>query len=733
MARARRGSRAALLAALAYAGLALFLLGGVFSGRVLFLRDLSSQFYPDYSFVARALAQRVWPLWNPTLHAGMPWLTAYPLDLLLLWLGGAPLALGPGVALHLALAMAGGYRLARELGQPPLSAFLAGAVYGLSGSVLSLINLLPLFEGAAWLPWVVAAALRSLRRGGAATGVFAVLLALQISTLAAETVVLTALAALMLSGWRELRRGWRRAAVGVLLALLLAAPVLAGVVELTRGTARGAGFTRADSLAHSASPLLLLEAALPRFFGNVHSFDNSTFWAPALFPDGFPYLLSLYLGAPALLLAACSREKRLLVLAGTGALLALGDHGPLAFALAPWSLLFRAPIKFFLLATLGLALAAGTGLDRVCRERPGSWRFVPGLLLLLLAGLAAVTPGVLARGLQALAPGVAPEPALLVATVFWPGAFFVSGALGVAAALAAGPRFTAAAIAAVTADMLIVNAAINPLAPARFFELREEVRPLVERIAAAAPARVYAYGVGYASPVPWDRSVAERDSDVWLYYMDRQALLPRTHVLDGLEGAYEVDRTGWAPFGSSLGVGLTSPRALAAVAGRLERANVRFVLSFDPLPAALATERGRARLAEIHVPLRLYELERAWPRAFWLPALDAEPGPASPGSSVAYERVDPHTLRLHARTPPGYVAVLDGYHRGFRLRGPEGEVEMLRFGDRYWAFATPGGDRAYEARFEPSWVGPAAAVALIGALGVALTALSRPREQGRKT
>jgi hypothetical protein len=58
--------------------------------------------------------------------------------------------------------------------------------------------------------------------------------------------------------------------------------------------------------------------------------------------------------------------------------------------------------------------------------------------------------------------------------------------------------------------------------------------------------RWFSYGVAQSPPLHWSPAVAARNSDVWLFYMDRQALLPRTQVLDGLEGAFDVDRMGLA-------------------------------------------------------------------------------------------------------------------------------------------------------------------------------------------
>ena len=709
------------------------MLSGILEGRVLFFRDLGAQYYPDYSFVAGSLRQGVWPLWNPTLQCGAPWLLAYPVDLVLLLVGGAPLALGPGVVLHVAWAMLGADRLARELGQSPMAAFCAGAVFGLSGAMLSFVNLLPLLQGAAWLPWVVAALLRLVRtRSAPAVAALALALALQVSTLAVELVAQAFLAALFFVGWTALRRSLGRLLLSLVSAALLSAPVWIGAIELLRGTSRGAGFDPRSGLGFSVQPIMLLDLLLPRFFGNVHSFAGASFWGRGFFPEGFPYLLSLYLGAPVLTLAARGANLRLGGLCVTGVCLALGSEGPLRLPLLLWAAHFRAPVKFILLTTLAVALAAGRGLDRSATSpRPKPWVVLPALALLACAGLAGVWPGVVQRVLGLVVPEASTGSALLVFGTIWPAAMLSSGALalGTGLSLLLGSRWALVAAALAIVDLGIVNVAINPFAPRSFYELRSEMRPLAERMRAEGNWRVYSYGVAYARPLPWSPLMAANDSNAWLYYFDRQSWLPRTHVLDGFEGAYEVDRTGWAPPGSSLTVFETSPGRFAEVADRLGRASVGFVLSFDPLPEPLVSEVARASFPEIGVPLRLYALRHRRPRAFWIETELAARVPDPP--EVRLQRISPHALDIQVRSPPGWVVVTDGFHPAWKIRESGQIVALRRFEERYWIFPTPGGERRFQARFEPDWTKPSAGLVSAGLLvlaGLAVSARARRRD-----
>ena len=122
------------VACAAHAAVVVILFADVlFLGRLPYLRDVSTYYYPDYVFAASALRHGVWPLWNPTADAGAPFLMAYPVDLLMLAGLGARRTLMLSPPLHVWLGMCGATALAHELGWRPRAAWLSGAVYGLSG------------------------------------------------------------------------------------------------------------------------------------------------------------------------------------------------------------------------------------------------------------------------------------------------------------------------------------------------------------------------------------------------------------------------------------------------------------------------------------------------------------------------------------------------------------------------------------------------------------------------
>jgi hypothetical protein len=742
--------------------------------RVPYFRDISTYYFPNYVFLSHSLTQGVWPAWNPTSDGGAPFLMTYPIDLLLVLVGGARAAITLGPPLHLFLAMAGASLLARQLGARAWAAWATGAIYGLSGFVLSCVNLLPLLQAAAWAPWVLLAFLSLLAEpSGRKVAALAGLAALQASTLAVEIQFQTALAALILAPdgrWLKDRRLGRLAISGVL-AALMAAPVFLGMRTVLAGTARASGFPVTEALHYSAGPMVLLEAVLPKLFGDVHAFSDLGFWGQPFYTQGYPYLLSLYLGPPVLLLAVRGgRATRLHLLVLLGVALGLGAYGPLALLPPQLALPFRHPVKFLFLATLGTSLLAGRALD--VKGRAGGLAralfLVPGLLLLSASAVLRQSPDAPARLLGSLAPSLAAPSARGVAATGWPGAFEVTGflSLGAGLLLGLGSPFSRGAAGLAVLDLLIVNASLNPLTEASFYDLRPQMRAAVEEASGEGLYRWFSYGVANSPGLVWNAEPALRGSDVWLYYMDRQSLLPRTHVLDRLEGAFDVDRTGWAPAGSTLPVPEVSPSFFRKHHARLRLANVRWVLSFSPLPGELVSARHELSFPELKEPLRMYELRDPLPRAFWVPrheveadprrlrarledpafdprqtVLLASPPPAAPEASsvsaasprVDYERVDPHTVRIRSSTPPGYILVLDGYHPGWRATRDGVPVPLLRADDRAWALPTPGGDRVYLVHYNPG-ARAALALSLTALLASLLLAAGRGGAlQGRAT
>ena len=269
-----------------------------------------------------------------------------------------------------AAAIAGTIRLARRLGMGPWGGWVTGTVYGLGGFVLSTVSLLQLFQAAAWAPWVIAAFLATVRhpdtrRRGRAR-----------RRSPHSRRALWARSSCFRPRWLGivLLDASRRAARSP------GAPPRAerppspcprcarspGGAGSDGGSARQQGFAKAQALAFSLHPVALGETLLPKLLGDPHAFSDADDWGRGYFPEGVPYLLSIYVGLPALLLAVCARGRRKLwwlAAAGSG-----------AFARCPRS------------------ARAAAGVDRLALARPAEVR---------LSGSPGGRP---ARGLRAGAP-----------------------------------------------------------------------------------------------------------------------------------------------------------------------------------------------------------------------------------------------------------------------------------------------------------------------------------------
>ncbi len=136
-------------------------------GRALAERDIPGLHLPMLTDLARVGAEGI-PYWNPSIHGGQPLLTNphyatfYP-PTWMIFLLPVDYVIGLLVFLHALWAFVGAWRLARRWGCESAAASLAAVAFVGGGAFVSSPNLLNLFLGMAWLPWILA-----LGRGGPA-------------------------------------------------------------------------------------------------------------------------------------------------------------------------------------------------------------------------------------------------------------------------------------------------------------------------------------------------------------------------------------------------------------------------------------------------------------------------------------------------------------------------------------------------------------------------------------
>ena len=377
----------------------------------LFLRDLFNTHLEMKWLQAEALGEGRLPLIDPYRAGGQPHLgnpntvPLYPDNLLYLV---APLfwAFNAHLWLHLLLAPAAFYALARAWGLEREPAWAAAVLYAGSGFYLSNLNFYNLVAGVTLAPALIAAALRLTGRPTA--GRFAALGLLWTLLLLAGDPMTAALAALLAATAVAARHGRRARLPAALAAVaagtLLAAPQLIEFLRVAPQSFRGYwGYSAAASMAASWPPLAVLGWLVPFPFGQ----PDLQYWGQEIFQGHLPFYFSLYPGALALVLISASGRPRGRAalwgwgLVAGGLFFALGVFNPpvrwLAGAL-PANLL-RLPAKLWPAVAIGAALLCGLGFARLLAGEPG-WRrrlapafagayLTAGLLLWLGAGPAA--------------------------------------------------------------------------------------------------------------------------------------------------------------------------------------------------------------------------------------------------------------------------------------------------------------------------------------------------------
>lgn len=395
----------------------------VFSDTVLFGTDTFSLGYMARLFFAESLRSGVFPLWNPIILGGTPFLDSlaggdslYPPSLLLLLLMDTGRALGWKLVLHVFIAGWAMYGWCRALGRSRAGSTVAGIGYQVAPFLVTLVY--PGHDGkifvTALAPLVFWAAERSIvGRGLLAFSALGAMVALVILTthfqmayflFGAVGVYATARA---LQEGRELRRGGgsgRRVAArfgGFLLASVVGAgaagvQLLPAVGYITDFSRRAATTTRAESpeaaLEYSSSWSLHPEEALatlvlPEFVGNSAGgaeWTTGTYWGRNAFKLNHEYVgLGLLLLALLAFSGGASPAIRW-TLAGIGAVafgFTLGAHSPIWWVLhhvLPGANLFRAPSMVIFLTGFAVATLAAFGVDRaVVLARgadDGAWR-----------------------------------------------------------------------------------------------------------------------------------------------------------------------------------------------------------------------------------------------------------------------------------------------------------------------------------------------------------------------
>lgn len=609
-----------------FAAIALALFFEPLTTGTFYFRDLYHLFYPKRLILAEALRSGAIPSWDVMTHSGQPFL-ATPSNLGLhpsnaLYAVLPPLtAFNVVLVLHFWVAAVTAYWLARVVAISRGGAFVAGIAFAFCGLTLSSANLMPLLFALPWIPLTIGLAHRAVR------GEQSVLAAAIAATmpLYCAAVELTGMMFVTLLVWlaftsREVR--WRRKATLFLTIALFAAglslaqtlPATSVIAQSSRGEKRSyEGFTQ-----WSVRPERFPELIVPRFLGRTDSIDEANYWGAELEDRGFPYMLSIYVGAPLLLLAfagaasslpANRAPRRALALISLVALaLSLGRFLPgfrFIYDQLPLVTTFRFPVKAQFAAILPLAILAASGVDAILvSRRARRWTAAGAAAIALAASACAfllLQPS-FARAFErafsftALGPG---QLALLRGSF----THVVLGSFALVLALIAaegGTRKAAVAVAAIVAiDLVTAGWSVNSYAPRAIFD---EPPPVAAIRAERGTGRFHASESKIVLRAP-------SDSTMWLAKHQLDTLDGYTASLFGIPVVFHADYDGLAP---------ARMARLSRVVDRLpwpqrrllfDRANVSVFSSRDLLQAP-----GLRVLGQVSTPtgpLRFYRNERA--------------------------------------------------------------------------------------------------------------------------
>lgn len=572
-------NRERTVALLLLSGLVLALFeSAVFRGLVLFDRDIYAYWYGQTETFVRCLAAGSWPVWDPSVGFGQPFLANpgvqafYPWT----WLN---LVLSPGTSYtvytvsHLVLSGMGFFLLARRLDVSFQGALLGAVVWTTSGPFLSMVSLWHHFAGAAWIPWVFLAADYALSAPSLrSSSWWAAAQAAQALAGSAEMCVMTALA---LGAYLSVRIPWRSSArrgnlqrlgVGVLVVALVVAMTAAQwapSLDYFLSSDRAKLLPQGTSTYWSVHPFNMLQLFLPT---SLHRLPLTPASRAVLFEGREPFLYSLYLGLSTLALAAAglaaaglgAGRRRLVALLFIVFLVAcgvsLGRFGPfydLMVGLVPPLRSLRYPAKAMIVAAFLWAVLVAVGFDswRHSRTslRSSRWAMGASIGAFALGWASVLATGPLARRWAGRFLNELPEVSVadMLAESRWQllaAAIFCSLAAGLI--LHRGRRSASSVAPALlvlvcAADLFVAHRCLNPTAAWDLFWSRPAILQGVE-----AGARIFRFDYQGLAGRTYRRRVGLHtfpDDPLLMALTYRTYPTPWMAKLWGVHGSFELD------------------------------------------------------------------------------------------------------------------------------------------------------------------------------------------------
>ena len=682
-----------------------------------FFRDLTLLFYGKKLLFAEALRSGQIPLWDPLMHGGQPFLAEpnnaafYPTNILFLILPVLA-AFNINIVLQFLLCGVSAYFLARTLGLSTTSAFVTGCVYTFCGYVLSSANLMNLMQAMPWPPALLASVhllLVERRKRWLVTGAISGALPLLAGAAELSAMSFALAAAWILFVGSEVAD--RRSRLAGLLAIAFASGLslmqTLPAYEMIRNSSRHEKRDYATFVQWSVSPQRLPELVVPQFFGPTDTLARRDYWG-GRYESGYPYIISIYFGTAALLLAlagafasdAIPRRGRILlaVFAAVGSILSLGLYLPFfhfVWAHVPLLSMFRFPVKALQLALVPIALLAGAGIEAATKRR-----FVlPAAIVTLIFLITAIAfRGAVARAF--FVDELPPESAAELTRSLMHAA--IASALFVVALLTKQQRAIAALV---LIDLAVAGWRVNSYASSELFV----APPLAAKVRAILGDGGRLYRT--ADPFVQTLNVPTNDN-VWLAWWDIQLLSRYTAATWGIPLVFHEDYDGLAPIQMSRMTDAIAKLPWNERLKVLSAAGATAIITPDLIDSPDVELIDKVRGAN-GLPLYVYRNKTSRPLRF----NPATPQPGNPATVKTLGRTM-NQWSVEVFTPtPGRLTFNDTWYPGWKMTVDGAERPQLRADFGLSAVDVPAGRHIVTKRYRPR-------LPLIGLIGSIATALA---------
>jgi len=365
----------------------IFFMKQLIFGEVFYCCDNLAINIPSKIFLIEELKKGIFPLWNPYILSGSPFLADINLGLLYplntLYVIFSPFrALTVGVVIDFILAISGMYVLGRSLKLSSFAAMLSAIIFTFSGTLVTYTNNVPMLQVASLLPWVTWAWIQFFNNP---TKQFYFLLVgfltLQISAGHPQLTYYTWLLGITYVFFVS-RISMKQKFISFVtvfgLVFLLSAVQTIPFIEAVRSSTRiGRGFAYASF--DSLHPFNIVRFIIPNVVGNL---SKGMDWLQGGSVYGYVGLLPFVL-LPWTPLKDI-RVRFFVVITIVSFLLALGKYTPIffiAYKFIPGLANFRSPQHFLLLYTFSLAILSGFGIDEALSKN--KWKMFSNVLFIV--------------------------------------------------------------------------------------------------------------------------------------------------------------------------------------------------------------------------------------------------------------------------------------------------------------------------------------------------------------